>query len=464
MSFISSLRRRNWIGDKSFYKELIILMLPIIFQQLVNTLFTFTDNLMVGMVNEQTLSGVTVANRYSFFYNAIVFGVSGGAGVLISQYFGAQDYRHCQRVFAFELLSALFLTLIYVFLLILFPLPLMRVFVKDPDILQAGYEYLVIVRYSYIASCISTICLFSLRYLGSTTFPMLVSFASIFCNVVLNYILIFGKCGFPALGGRGAAIATLITRIVEMTFYLGIIGSKKTIFSLDLKAAFELTKEDFKDFFDKAIPLTANELLWSLSNSVIFWCYARVNEAALASIAIVEQTNNLMFILFTGMASAVSIYIGKCLGANDLAGAKANSKKLLFFVGVISVFVGGIAFFASDLIPLPFQVSPALRVLAGEMIRVQSLLCFLNVQYVALFFIFRAGGDTRSNFILDSVYNWVFPIPVSLLLSLWLVKIYPMSITTVFTITQIVVFLKIIPSYYLYKKERWLKNITREHR
>ena len=463
MSLLAFLRKRDLIGDRQFYKELFLLTLPIILQQLVNTLFAFTDNLMVGMVNEQTLAGVTVANRYSFFYNAIVFGVSGGAGVLISQYFGAKDYRHCQRVFAFEMMGALAMTGIYVLILVLFPMPLMRVFVKDPVILQAGYDYLVIVRFSYLAACISTICLFSLRYLGRTTFPMVVSFATIFVNVILNYVLIFGKLGFPALGGRGAAIATLISRVLEMILYLCIIASKKTIFSLDMKAAWELTRQDLKDFFDKAIPLTANELLWSLSNSVIFWAYARVDEEALASIAIVEQTNNLMFILFTGMASAVSIYIGKYLGANRLDEAKANSRKLLFFVGVLAAGVGLAAFLAADLIPLPFNVSDALRHVAGKMIRLQGLLCLLNMEYVALFFIFRAGGDTRSNFLLDSVYNWVFPIPVALILALWVHPRMPVSITAVFAIVQVCVFLKIIPSFYLYRKERWLKNITRMH-
>ena len=283
-------RLRLYRADKEFCRRALGVMLPVAVQQLINSLFNMVDNLMVGSLdpNGLAMSAVSVANKPYTIFTCLLFGLTGGAGLMISQYYGAEEHKTCQGLFSLQVFLSLAISVVFFVLLQLLPRQIMGLFVKDENTILLGLSYLAVVSISYLPTAISNVCVLSLRSIGLNRLPMLVSLGTITANAVCNYILIFGKLGAPAMGVAGAAWGTLIARMLEMLVYLALLGSRRMYFSWNLRAALRLPGRTVRTFFVKASPLVANELLWSVGLNLYFWCYARLDEASLPAISIAE--------------------------------------------------------------------------------------------------------------------------------------------------------------------------------
>ena len=211
---------RTFLGSRSFYKSALAVMIPVAIQQLINTLFNVADTVMVGSLGGLSMSAVAVANKPGLIYNGFFFGMTGAGGLLLSQYYGAGEKDQCQSIFSLELLLGLCSSVGFCLLLALKPYWIMTLFVKDETTIQLGVSYLKTISISYIPVAVSSTCIFSMRALGYNKMPMRVSLATILCNVILNYLFIFGKLGLPAMGVQGAALGTLLSRMMEMCIYL----------------------------------------------------------------------------------------------------------------------------------------------------------------------------------------------------------------------------------------------------
>ena len=452
---------KSFLGNRQFYLGALKVMIPVTIQQLINTLFNMVDNLMVGSldVNGLAMSAVTVANKpYTVFWG-FFFGMSGAAGLMISQYFGAKDHRTCQGLLVLQALVGSIAALLVGLALALFPEKIMRIFVTDPRTIELGVSYLRIIWLSYIPTAISNIFVYSNRAIGQNKVSMLVSMLAMGVNALCNYVLIFGKLGFPAMGVEGAAIGTLIARVVEMAIYLIMLGRRKTIFSLDCTALVHLKKEQVKTFVTRAIPLILNELLWTLGTNIYFWSYARINEPGLPAITIGEQITMIAYAMAMGTASAVAVLIGAELGADRLEEAKANCKKLLSLVVAIGLVCVVVCCSLGLILPNAFRVTPELRSMAMRITLIMGVFAPFNFVYSFCFFCLRAGGDTRNAMLLDSGYMWIAPVPAALLMALFLPGRIPIYLAVL--VVQFLMNAKVVLALMALKKGKWVRNITK---
>jgi len=448
-----------FLGDRAFYKSALLVMIPVTLQQLVNAMFNFVDNVMVASIDELSMVAVTVANRPAMLYYALFFGFTGAAGLLLSQYYGANRLDVCQRIFSVEMLLGFAFSLLFALVMALFPEPVMRIFVTDDYTVAVGVAYLRVVVWAYLPAAVSSVCVFSLRSLGINLLPMVVSMLAIATSAFLNWVLIFGNLGMPRMGVQGAALGTLLGRVLEMCIYVAVLLTRKTPFSLNLGHARRIGKPILRDFVRKGLPLTCNEILWSSGIMIYFWAYTRINEAALPAINVMDQVHNVSWVFFMGMSSAISVMVGKQLGASEFGQANRNAKRLygmgLMIAATCIVVALGVAQLVGGIFP---KLSPQQIPLARQMIGI--MVCFFpsSAVYAISFFLLRAGGDTKNAMLLDSGYMWVIPVPVALVLGI--VFAGKIDVRLAMLIIQVLMNLKVIWAIRIIKRGTWLRNLT----
>ena len=453
---------KPYIGTKDFYSSALKVMIPVTIQQLINTLFNTVDNLMVGSldINGLAMSAVSVANRPFMIFSCLFFGMTGAGGLMISQYYGAKDNRSCQGLFAAQILLGLVMSVLFGGALALFPEQIMRIFVSDPTTVALGMEYLRVIWLSYLPLAVTNVCIFSMRSVGQNKASMFVSMMAMGVNACCNYVLIFGKLGFPAMGVEGAAWGTLIARMAEMAFYLFILLRKKTVFTLDMTAFRWLRRTQLVSFAKRTWPLVFNEVLWSTGVSIYFWAYSRLSEASLPALTIAEQISSLASVMATGTASAVAVLIGTELGANRLAQAKSNAKKLVALVFGIGLVCACICTGLAFVMPHAFTITPELKALATKLAIILGLFSPFGFVYGFCFCSMRAGGDTRNAMLLDSGYLWIVPVPAAILMGMFLPG--KMGLFPAVILIQFLANAKVLWGLYVVKKGRWVRNITIE--
>ena len=453
---------RPFIGTRAFYKDALCVMIPVIIQQFINSLFNMVDSLMVGRLDVEGLamSAVNVANKPYEIFSGVLFGMTGAAGLMISQYFGAKDRKTCQGLFSLQAVLAFALALICFAVLKLAPEAVMRIFVSDARTVGLGMDYMRVIAYSYFPVAISSVCIYSMRSIGQNKLSMLVGMSTMALNAGFNYVLIFGKLGFAPMGVAGAAWGTLLSRLIEMCLYLVLLARGRMIYTLELSAFTKLKRGVVRSFAQKALPLTMNEVLWTFGMSAYFWCYAHLNEAALPAVTIAEQCGMIAAVISMGTSSAVSVLIGAELGAGRLGQAKANCKKLMTLVVIISLLSCLVCCVLGLVLPGAFNVSVELRSLATQATLVIGLFAPLRFVYGFCFFCLRAGGATRSAMLLDSGYMWLLPVPVSILMGIFLPG--KLSILAAVFIIQLLMNSKVFIALVVLKRGKWICNITEE--
>lgn len=363
-----------------------------------------------------------------------------------------------QGLFSLQLVLGLISSLLFGAVMFLLPGPIMEIFLQDPATVQLGVDYMRVVCFSYIPVAISSVCIFSMRSLGLNKMPMVVGLMAMLANACFNYVFIFGLGPVPAMGVVGAALGTLMSRTLEMAFYLVVLARRRAFFSLNLAPIRRLAGSVLRSFACKALPLTFNEILYNLGFNIYFWTYARLDEAAIPAVTIADQAMQIGVVISVGMASAVSVMIGTELGANCFAQAKSNCKKLLGLVCAISLLCTVIGLCAAFALPYAFDIAVDLRGLATTLTLIYCLFYLPNAVYAFCFYCLRAGGDTRGATLLDSGYMWLVPVPASLLMG-WLgVGVIPRTLAL--TLTTLLMNLKVIPALVVLKRGKWVRNIT----
>ncbi len=449
-------RFAKFIGTKSFYKQVLIVAIPLMVQQLVTSSVNLLDNLMVGQLGDASLSGVAVTNR--FFMIAIfgTFGVLAASSIYIAQFFGAKDNDHMKQSFRYSLLSAYLIMGPFVVLALLFPDAILGFFTKTPAILAEGAIYMRIAALTFIPLALTMAIGNAMRSIGQTKIPLYAGVVSMLSNAFFNYCMIFGNFGFPRLGVAGAAWATLIARILELIILLIVLNYKHFPFSTRIGDLFKVQKYLVKTITIKALPLTANEILWSSGMATLFMFYATRGDTVLVGFQIAGTTADLFFVLMGGMAAATTVLISQPLGANKLAEARDNGYKLLGF-SVFLAAIFGVAMFASSFfVPYLFRVSAESRWIATTQLRIMSVMFWIYMSTAECYFILRAGGDTRSTLFMDSGFMWAVNIPAVALVT-YLTK-WP--VFSIYLVGQSTDFFKLMLSYTLVKHEKWVKNLT----
>ena len=417
---------KKFIGTKAFYKMVLALTIPIIIQNGITNFVNLLDNVMVGQLSQEEFVGVGVANQLIFVFNLALFGGLSGAGIFTAQFFGKSDTEGMRHTFRFKLYTAFLILVVGIIIFLTLGEPLIATFMTDDGqsgdpvlALAYGKKYLFFALLSLIPAALAQVYASTLRETGHTTPPMLASLAAVFTNAVFNYLLIFGKLGFPALGVVGAALGTFIARLVELTI-VALWTHTHTAKAPYIKGAYKSLSIPLplcRRIFVKCLPLMLNELLWSSGMTVMSQCYSTRGLDAVSAINISTTVTNLFNIVFISLGTAVAILVGNQLGAGEIEQAKDTDRKIIAFSAVVCIGVGGLMAVCSPLFTMAYNTTDTVRNLAAQLIIIHACMMPFESFVHNCYFTLRSGGQTFITFLFDSAFVWVVSVPVAFALS-----------------------------------------------
>ncbi|MGN2338630.1 MATE family efflux transporter [Clostridium cagae] len=447
----------NIAEDKSFLRKTIAIAIPVTIQALLNTTLNLIDTMMIGQLGETTIAAVGLANKVFFVFTLLLFGIVSGSSILTAQYWGKKDIKNIRKVLGISLIIGLFGAIIFVVPSLICPNLVMRIFTPNESTIGIGVAYLSIVALSYPLTAITNAYISLLRAVNEVKAPVVISLFSILINAILNYTLIFGHFGFPALGVQGAAIGTLIARIIECISVLSIVYLKNGPAAARLKELVAFDKTFIKMFFITVSPVIANEFMWGLGVTIYSLVYGRMGDGAVAAITITQTVEQIAVVIFQGISAATAVILGNELGANKLKKADIHAKYLLILQFIATLFIGIICILTRWPLIHLFTVTEAVAVDISKCLIVFVLyLPFKMFNLVNITGVLRSGGDTKSGLILDTTGVWLIGIPLAYLGGIFL----SLPIYWVYVLVLAEEIYKFILSFKRYKQKKWLKNIV----
>lgn len=457
--------REKFIGDRAFYKRVLLLVVPMIVQNLVTNFVSLLDNIMVGQVGTEQMSGVAIVNQLMFVFYLSIFGAVSGAGIFGTQFYGAGDYEGQKYAFRFKIYICLLIGILAILLFVFAGDGLISLYLKDTgsvgDIglaLMYGQEYLAIMLIGIIPFAFCQAYVSTMRETGETFIPMVASVIAVVVNLVLNYILIFGKFGAPEMGIKGAAVATVVARFIETTIVIVRTHAvkKNHEFAIGIYKSFKIPKKIFTDIVIKGTPLLVNEFLWSAGMAAIVQCYAVRGLEVVAAQNISSTIANLFNTVYIQMGSSIAVIVGQHLGAGDAEKARRDDTRLIFFSISCCIVVAIVMIFCGGFFPEIYNTEDSIKALAKNFIIVSALAmpicCFSHCSY----FTIRSGGKTFITFLFDSVYTWVIVIPVATVLA----KFTNLPVVPVFAIVSFLEIIKATIGFFMIRSGIWIQNIT----
>ena len=450
---------KKLIGSKRFYKMVLAICIPIVIQNGFTNLASLLDNIMIGQLGTLSMSGVSITNQLLQVFNVTIFGAMSGPGIFMAQFYGKKNKEGVENCFRIKLMIGLIITILAIFLFYTFGNQLISLYLNDNSsdslkTLNYGMNYLKIMLIGLIPFVITQVYSSSLRETGNTVLPMIASIIAVIVNFCINYILIFGRFGFPQLGVTGAAIGTVVSRVAEMS--INIIGGSRNLYLKDAikmkKVPFDTTKEMLK----RGLPLLCNEILWSISIALISQSYSTRGIIAVAAINITTTVTNFFMIVCYAMGNSISIVVGQQLGAGEIEKAKDYDLKMLFMNFVMCLAIGIVLFNVSSLIPQIYNTSLEVKALASQLLKIAACMLPIISIYYSSYFTMRAGGKTFLTFLFDSGYTFVFTFMSALLLT----RLTSLPILTIYLLVQCVDIPKATLGLILVRKGIWVHNIV----
>mgnify|MGYP001228051686 CR=1 FL=1 len=457
--------RNTFIGDRQFYATVFMLVLPIIVQNAITNFVNLLDNIMIGQVGTPQMSGVSIANQLIFVYNVTIFGGLSGAGIFGAQFFGARDHEGVRHTVRFKLWTAAIILAITITVFLIFGDQLISMFLTGAGdaseraaMLEHARNYLLIMLWGLLPFALSQVYGGTLRETGETMLPMKASLAGVITNLCLNYILIYGKLGFPALGIAGAAIATVISRYVELAII--VLYTHRHAYNFQfikgLYRSLSIPKGLVFDIIKKGTPLLANELLWSLGMTTLTQIFSTRGLNVVAGLNITSTVTNLLNAVVFSMGAAVAVMVGQALGANDIPRAKQTAWRLIFFNFCICVVVGGVLAALSPFIPYIYNTTDDVRRLATSFMLARAVYMGVNAVAHCTYFTIRSGGKTFVTFLFDSAYTWVILVPFAYVLTYFTT----LDIAVLYPVCFLADIIKCVIGIIIVKSGYWAHNMV----
>lgn len=453
------------IGNKQFYKNVFVLMIPILIQNGITNFVNMLDNLMVGQVGQTEMIGVSVANQLIFVYNLCIFGAVSGAGIFGAQFVGNNDHKSLRDSFRFKIIFCTFLTVIAIGVFFFAGPDLINMYLKGDGAvvdaaasLESGLNYLNIMLIGLIPAALAQCWSSTLRETGQTFPPMVAGVAAVIVNLILNYTLIFGNFGAPEMGIQGAAIATVVSRFVEL-FVVAVwtfTTKKRNIFIIGAFKSLHVPMVLIKKIAVKGVPLMLNETLWAAGIAFVNQCYSGEGLEVVAANNIVQTFFNVFSVAFMAVGVAIGIVLGQLLGAGKEEEAKDTSVKLIAFSVFVSIIVTIIFAVSAVFIPDFYNIDESVKILATRMMQICALAIPFEAVANACYFTLRSGGEAIITIIFDSGFVWA----VSVTAAFVLCNFTSLSILPIFAICQFLNFLKDIIGIAFVKKGKWIKRIV----
>ena len=445
--------------DRSFYRSLVTVAVPISLPNLVTFAVSFADNVMIGSLGDDAISGVYIGGQLQSVLQMFVGGIEGAILILAAQYWGKKDTQSIRKVVSIGIKVALAVGLLSTLVAVLFPQWVIRAFTTEPGVIQEGAAYVQIVGFTYLFFSVSQVMIAAMRSVETARIGLYISCMALVINVCLNYVFIFGHFGFPAMGVRGAALATLVSRILEMCVGVGYVFFVDKKLRFGLKDLLHTDLQLLRDFIRYGLPVIGGQVVWainSLANTKILGYYSA---GVIAAASITGMLHNLVYVWMNGMSSAVGIITGKTVGAGQYEKMKEYSKTvqmIFLFVGLIS---GAAVFLARDGFISLYNASPEAQAYSRQFINVISVTiigtCY---QAACLFGLVKSGGDISFVFKNDTIFVFLVVIPSSLL-AMWL-GAPPWVVFACLKCDQI---LKCFVAIVKINRYNWMKNLTRDN-
>ncbi|MBQ7754974.1 MAG: MATE family efflux transporter [Clostridia bacterium] len=459
--------KEKYIGDRAFYKLVLTIALPVMIQNGITSFVNMLDNLMVGGIGTEQMSGVAICNHLIFVFNLCVFGGLSGAGIYGAQFSGKRDLEGVRNVFRFKLWLVTVLSLVGLTVLHVFDEPLLSLFLhqgsEQGDLaltLQCAKAYLAVALIGLPVSALSQAYASTLRETASTTLPMGAGIAAVLVNLVGNWILIYGHFGAPRLGVVGAAWATVLSRFVELAIILLLthLNTRAHPFAAGLYRTVWVPRALTGTIIKKGMPLLVNEALWSLGQTTLVQIYSTRGLAVVAGINISSTISMLFNIVFMSLGASIGIVVGNLLGAGEMEKAKDTNTKLTAFSILCCFAIGGLLAATAGVYPRLYNTTEEVRHIASRLILITSVIMPVHAYTNACYFTLRSGGLTRLTMVYDCCFVWCVCIP----LAFGLCRFTALPIVPVYAAVTATEGLKALFGYHFVHQEKWVRNIVNE--
>lgn len=447
--------------DRSFLKKTVMIALPVAMQGMLNTVVNLVDNLMIGSLGSAAIASVGLANKVFFVFTLLVFGINSGSGVLAAQFWGSKDVKSIRKVLGLALALAVTGAVAFMIPAAIKPRLLMRIFTTSNTSIEMGAAYLTVAALSYPCTALTNTYVAMLRAVNRVKEPVIISCAAIVTNICFNYILIFGKFGAPAMGVRGAALATLIARVAEVILILAVVYLGKTPLACGIKDLFGWSRGFLKKFFVTALPVIFNEFIWGLGTTIYSMAYGRMGDDAVAAITIATTIQDLVVVLFQGLSAATAVILGNEMGAGQLKRAETYGKNFFILQFLVTVVMACVCvalrwkFIALYQPGISDQVAQAV----SRCIVVFAIFSpFRMFNYVNVVGVLRSGGDTAMCLFIDTSGVWCIGIPLAFIGGL----ILKQPIHIVYGMVTLEEVYKAVIGYIRYRQKKWLRNLAVE--
>lgn len=449
------------MNDRLFLSKAVRIALPVAMQGMLNTIVNMVDTMMIGSLGATAIAAVGLANKVFFVMTLLVFGIVSGSGILAAQFWGNGDVKNIRKVLGLALLLALSAAMAFFVPAVACPDKMMRIFTTGEDTIRIGASYLALVAFSYPFIAVSNTYVAMMRAVGQVKAPVMISSCTILINIAFNYIFIFGKFGAPAMGVVGAALATLIARIVEMTALLLVVYLNRSPLACRLRELFGYSGLFIRKFFSTAAPVIANEFTWGLGVTIYSLAYGRMGDDAVAAITIATTIQDIMSVLFQGLSAATAVILGNEMGAGRLEKAERYAKNFLILQFLLTIVMALVCAGVRWKIIALYRVSGEVARDVSRCLLVFSLFMpFKMFNYVNIVGVLRSGGDTKVCLFLDCSGVWLIGIPMAFLGGLY----FKLPIYTVYAMVTLEEVYKTILSYIRYRQKKWLRNLAAEMR
>lgn len=453
---------KKYFGDMGFWRVALKLAFPVAMQNLLTSSFILVDTIMVGQLGDLSLSAVGMAGQFGWFLNMITFGMCSGAAVFISQYWGAKDTAGIRRTYGIAVVSVCLISALFFVIGLLFPEGVVRIFNREPDVVEAGAAYLRIACWSYLATGVNMVFCIVLRSTENVKLPMYVSLVTTVLNAFMDYGLIFGAFGMPEMGIRGAALATVISAWAGPVLILAVSAIQRNMLISPIKELFGFNRLSIAQYYEKATPVIINETLWGLGTLLFSVIFANLGYQYYAAVTIFRTFDNIAFVFFIGLCNASSIMVGKNVGAGHIKRAVEDSRRFVLFVSLCSVLTGVLIiifrFQLASVFNLSGSITQETLKLTASLLLVYGIeLPMRNLPYILIVGTFRPGGDTKIGMKLDLLSLWLCSVPLTTLAAF----VFKLPFIAVFAIMYIAEdYLKAILCVKYYFTYNWLRPVT----
>jgi putative MATE family efflux protein len=444
--------------DRIFYNKMFAIAIPIMLQNLMSSLLNMVGTVMVGVLGEAQIAAVGLANQVFFVFFLLIYGINSGCGIFIAQYWGNKDEDNIRRMVGFSVVVGALVGLLFTMIVLFLPRQIMQLFTVDNAVIEYGILYMRFVSFSYILTSVSIAYSFAARNIGDVSVPMFIGAVSLIINGVFNFILIFGYLGFPRLEVEGAAIATVLARLVEtmaLVYWVYIVRKNKVI-SPRLKDIKRLNLKYIRNILTTAIPVILNDVFWALGMTMYSAAYARIGTAAIAAIQIANTAQNIFIVISIGLASSCAVMLGNEIGSGDKERAMLYAKRFLIIGTSAGLVLGVILILISPIVLLMFSNSQAVQQLAQKIMLIMGIFLWCRfMNSILVVGVLRSGGDTTFSMILETCSVWLVGVPLAFAGALW----WHLPVYLVYTLICLE---ELIKAYFGLKRVRsnkWVRDV-----